>query len=95
MNLPFLDTARSFYENLNEREKRLVTILGIVTALIAVALPLWFASTAIARVRMRTTRFARCWPRFPVVVIGLRSNRRSEPGRSNGTIVRRRPSAVF
>ena len=50
MTLPFVDTFRAFYENLNDREKRLVTLLGIVVALLAVGLPVWLASSAIAAV---------------------------------------------
>jgi hypothetical protein len=46
---PF-DSMRTAYENLNDREKRLVTLLGAVLGAMLVFLPLWLVTSAIADV---------------------------------------------
>jgi general secretion pathway protein M len=40
---------QSYWENLSERERRLLAVLGLVAALIVVALPVWLLNTAIGR----------------------------------------------
>jgi hypothetical protein len=43
-----VDNARRVYENLNERERKLVAVLGGVVGLLVVLLPLYLMSTAIS-----------------------------------------------
>ncbi len=48
MILSPIDTARTAYENLTEREKRLVTLLGMVVGVVLLFLPLWLVTSAIS-----------------------------------------------
>lgn len=49
MNNP-LDNARRFYENLNERERKLVALLGVIAGVIVVFLPLYLLTSAISSI---------------------------------------------
>jgi hypothetical protein len=46
-----IDSARTAFENLNERERRLVVILGVVLTALVVFLPLWLLTSSIGDVR--------------------------------------------
>jgi hypothetical protein len=45
-----IDSVRGAYENLNDREKKLVTTLATVLVCVVVFLPLWLATSAISEV---------------------------------------------
>lgn len=51
MALSPLDSARAAYENLNDRERKLVTLLGGVVLALVVFLPVWLLTSSIGAVR--------------------------------------------
>lgn len=53
-----LEGARRAFENLNEREKKLVTIMGAVLALIVVLLPIYLLTSSISDLEQRNREIA-------------------------------------
>lgn len=49
--MALLDGARAAYENLNERERKLVALLGAVSVALVVFLPVWLLTSSISDIR--------------------------------------------